>query len=136
MADHRWRRVFGVSAPKTRTAEVVDLAKVRANSRLISCRRKVTRALESNRRAVTTLFTAGVLFTKEGSRIGRDLLLAHQHLLRVDALLDRLSGARGATPPVSAARIACIYTELEGLLERTSVLTHRTGDWLEKLRRE
>ncbi|MBX5483356.1 MAG: hypothetical protein IRZ16_16165 [Myxococcaceae bacterium] len=121
---------------KPRIAEVVDLAKIRANTRLVACRKRIARAQETNKRALTRLFNAGLLFTKEGTRIGRDLLLAYQQLLRVEALLVRLSDANAPASKANAGKLAATFRELEAVLERTSALTHRTGEWLDALRSE
>lgn len=112
---------------------VVDLGQVRAKRRLLAYQNKICRALDSNRRSIGRLYATGLLFSYEGSRAGRDLLLAHQHLLKVVALLDRLR-ASPATRSPTAANAA--YRELDLLLERTGELTSRTGHYLARLRGE
>lgn len=98
---------------------------VRARARLLAYQEAVGAALAANRRTLGRLHASGTLFSREGARAGRDLLLAHQHLLRVVALLQRLAagaGSRGAS-----RRTARAYRELDRLLQRTSALTERTG---------
>jgi hypothetical protein len=64
-----------------------------------------------------------MIFTRAGARLGRDLLLAHQHLLRVGDLLARIGalgdGARGDAET--------LFDEARHLLSRTTRLTARTG---------
>ena len=57
-----------------------------------------------------------------GQRLGRDLLLAHQHLLKVGDLLARL----GERPPRRGGDAEALYAEVQGLLARTSELTARS----------
>jgi len=76
-----------------------------------------------NRKALARLFQTGLVFTRQGARLGRDLLLAHQHLLRVADLLERIA----EMPATSAEDAAALYGEAQGLLARTTELTSRTG---------
>lgn len=115
-------------------ADVVNLAEVRAVRRLSLYHARIRRVLESNRRAIGRLYTSGALFTPQGIRAGRDLLLAHQHLLRVVTLLERLTEAGDVPPPRHPAQIHGLFAELDQLLARTQALTHRTGEYLERLR--
>jgi hypothetical protein len=115
---------------------VIDLAEVRARRRVAAYQHKIARVLESNRRAISRLFSTGALFTRQGIRVGRDLLLAHQHMLRVVSLVHRLTSAADLPAPKKATDTEALFRELDDLLERTSVLTHRTGDYLAKLRME
>jgi len=120
--------------PRKLPPGVVDFVKVRSRRRVKLYESKIAKVVESNRRVIGRLFSSGALFTRQGTRVGRDLLLAHQHLLRVVSLMHRLTGA--PTPPSRrrAARPVDVFRELDELLERTSDLTHRTGDYLAKLR--
>jgi len=97
---------------------------VRARARLESCQLAIGGVLASNRRAFGRLHASGALFSPEGARAGRDLLLAHQNLLRVVALLQRLTAAAGTGGALARSRRA--YRELDRLLEHTSALTERT----------
>jgi len=114
-------------------AVVIELGKLRAQRRLLAYQKRISQALDSNRRSIGRLYTTGLIFSPEGSRAGRDLLLAHQHLLKVLALLNRL---RAAPPGLDAAAIEDAYRELDSLLEKTGELTHRTGHYLSRLRGE
>ncbi|MHB8879588.1 MAG: hypothetical protein ACYC8T_38330, partial [Myxococcaceae bacterium] len=92
--------------------------------------------LDSNRKAIGRLYTSGALFSRQGARAGRDLLLAHQHLLKVVSLLNRLGDAGEVPSPRQPAEIDAVYRELDLLLERTGELTDRTGHYLARLRGE
>lgn len=119
-----------------RGAEVVSLQEVRLDRRLAAYQARLDRVLEANKRAITRLFATGLLFTKHGTRAGRDLLLAHEHLLRVVALLGRLGNEGDVPPPRKAAEVDAIFAELDGLLDRTSELTEHTAQLLEDLGKE
>ncbi|MBX7097811.1 MAG: hypothetical protein K1X89_08870 [Myxococcaceae bacterium] len=115
---------------------VVSLNEARLERRLKHYRERLQRVMTTNRRAVGRLYTTGLLFSKEGTRAGRDLLLAHQHLLRVVTLLDRLSDQGDVPSPQKTDAVDAIFQELDQLLERTGELTHRTSAVLDSLRGE
>jgi len=100
---------------------------VRARARLLAYQEVIAEALAANRRTLGRLHASGTLFSREGARAGRDLLLAHQHLLRVVALLQRLAAGAGTRGRRAPGRTARAYRELDRLLRRTSALTERTG---------
>jgi hypothetical protein len=117
-------------------AEVVDFRAVRAQRRLSVWRQKVARVMDANRRTLGRLYSTGALFSPQGSKVGRDLLLAHQCLIKITDLLDRLSNEGEVPPPRSVEGLEKLYSELDALLDRTQVLTLRSGDFLARLRRE
>lgn len=113
--------------PRTRkaraTSPVVDFAKARSARRLRDLQARCRTVDETNRKSLVRLFQSGLVYTRQGARLGRDLLLAHQHLLRVSELLARLGEvADGA----SGGEAASLYEEAQGLLARTAELTART----------
>jgi hypothetical protein len=114
-------------------AEVVNLHDARLSRRVDAYRLRLDRVLKANKRAVTKLFTTGLIFTKHGSRAGRDLLLAHEHLLRVVALVDRLGNEGDVPAPRKPEEVDAIFLELDTLLDRTSELTEHTAQLLEEL---
>lgn len=114
-------------------AEVVSLADVRERRRLYVYRDKTERVLEANQRAISRLHDSAALFTKEGARAGRDLLLAHQHLLRVVTVLTRLADEGEVPAPRTSTEIQAAFRELDFLLEKTNVLTTRTGEYLARI---
>ncbi len=77
-----------------------------------------------NRKSLARLFQSGLVYTRQGARLGRDLLLAHQHLLRASDLLARI-----AELPVAPAdgEANALYDEAQSLLARTAELTARSG---------
>jgi hypothetical protein len=125
-----------VRPSKSHRAVVIDLARVRSQRRVQSYYRKMSRVIDSNQRALGRLFTTRAIFSREGARVGRDLLLAHQHLLRVVELLECLGRSRRAGRSAGRVDLSPVLEELDGLLERTFQLTSRTGEYLERLRME
>ena len=103
---------------------VVDLALARDARRLREFQARCRAVDELNRKSLAQLFQSGLLYTRQGSRLGRDLLLAHQHLLRVSDLLVRVGELAG---PGAAAEAEPLYDEAQDLLARTAKLTSRTG---------
>lgn len=113
--------------PRTRKAHappVVDLARARDARRLRDLQARCRAVDELNRKSLVRLFQSGLVYTRQGARLGRDLLLAHQHLLRVSDLLARITEvADGA----HASEASSLYEEAQSLLARTAELTARTG---------
>jgi hypothetical protein len=86
-------------------SQVIDLTRARDARRLEEYRDRSRVVLDTNRRALAQLFQSGLIYSRTGARLGRDLLLAHQHLLKVGDLLARLGERRRgavATPRRSA----------------------------------
>jgi hypothetical protein len=105
---------------------VVDLADARDDRRLRDYQERLRAVVETNRKALARLFQSGLIFTRSGARLGRDLLLAHQHLLKVGDLLARLGelvdGARGGRDGEAEA----LYGQVRALLARTAELSARS----------
>lgn len=114
--------------PRTRKARaappVVDLAQARDARRVRELQARCGAVDEVNRKSLGRLFQSGFVFTRQGARLGRDLLLAHQHLLRVSDLLARISELPAG---VNDAEAASLYDEAQALLARTTALTARSG---------
>jgi hypothetical protein len=89
--------------------------------------------LENNRRALGRLFQSGLIFSRQGSRLGRDLLLAHQHLLKVSDLLSRLGDVATGSGG-SACEAEELYAQVQSLLSRTTELTARSDVLLARQR--
>jgi len=115
------------------SSRVVHLSVVRARSRLDAYQQAIGAVLAANRRTFGRLHSSGTLFSPEGVRAGRDLLLAHQHLLRVVALLQRLSARTHLRGPIAVARFEGVCRELDRRLERASALAERTGTHLGRM---
>jgi hypothetical protein len=104
--------------------DVVDLAQARDARRLRDFQARCSGVDEVNRKSLARLFQTGFIYTRQGARLARDLLLAHQHLLRVGDLLARI----GELPEgAEAADAAALYDEAQSLLARTTELTARCG---------
>lgn len=109
---------------RARSSAIVDLAHARDARRLRDFRERCRSVDEVNRRALAQLFQTGVIYTRRGARLGRDLLLAHQHLLKVSDLLARIEELPDAD---ARAESSALYVEAQGLLARTSELAARCG---------
>ncbi len=101
-------------------AAVVDLADARDGRRVRELHLRLRASLERNRRAIARLFQNGLVYTRAGSRLGRELLLAHQHLLRVTDLLARIGDV-----PEPQIEASALFQEAHALLSRTAELTAR-----------
>src|SRR3954464_7702832 len=109
------------------TAEVVDLSCVRESRRREIAERRVREWLEGTRAPLSRLFATGLIFTHKGSRAARDLLRAHQSLLKTADLFARLGDSRNMS---LQGRCEELLARLDPLLARTSQLTARTGEFL------
>jgi hypothetical protein len=105
-----------------REAPVIDLARVRDERRLAEYQCRTRQVLEANKRALARLFLSGVIYSRAGSRLARDLLLAHQHLLKVGELLARL----GEMESPERFDADAVYGEVQALLSRTTALCARS----------
>ena len=103
------------------TTEVVDFAVARDARRLRDFQQRCRTVDDLNRKALARLFQTGLIYTRHGARLGRELLLAHQHLLRVSDLLMRI----GELPDASTTEASALYEEAQSLLVRTTELTAR-----------
>ena len=112
------------SRARARVSAIVDLAHARDARRLRDFQERCRAVDEVNRRALGRLFQTGVIYTRQGARLGRDLLLAHQHLLRVSDLLARIEELPDAEARSDAGEL---YVEAQSLLARTSELATRCG---------
>jgi hypothetical protein len=101
---------------------VIDLARARDERRLAEYQRRTRRELDANKGALSRLFQSGLVYSRVGSRLGRDLLLAHQHLLKVGELLSRL----GDMESPERFDAASVYDEVQALLSRTAALSARS----------
>jgi len=111
---------------------VVDLATARGDRRLREAQARLRGMADGNRRALTRLFQTGLLFTRQGTRLGRELLLAHQHLVRVADLLSRLGDP--ADRPRRDADAEAVFAQVQLLLARTADLSARSEGLLARER--
>lgn len=117
-------------------ALVVDLSSVRAQRRRDMAERRVRDAMDENRAALSRLFASGLIFTQKGARAGRDLLLAHQALLRSADLFARLVEPSARDDAALKHRAEEVFAHLDSQLARTAQLTARTGEFLSGRGRE
>ncbi|GEJ56754.1 hypothetical protein [Anaeromyxobacter diazotrophicus] len=111
---------------------MVDLAAARDDRRLRDYRSRLGTVQETNRKALARLFQSGVIFSRAGARLGRDLLLAHQHLTKVADLLGRLADLDRGLGRDSEAE--ALYAQVQSLLARTSELSARSDGLLARER--
>ncbi len=119
-----------------KTAAVVDLSLVRDSRRRELADKRVREAMDDNRAALTRLFASGLIFTQKGARAGRDLLLAHQGLLKVIDIFARLGEDHGGLDLGLKVRGEEVFARLDAQLTRTAQLTARTGEFLSNRVRE
>ena len=105
-----------------REVPVIDLARARDERRLEEYQCRTRQVLEANKRALARLFQSGVIYSRVGSRLARDLLLAHQHLLKVGDLLARF----GEMDSPERFDADAVYGEVHALLSRTTALSARS----------
>jgi hypothetical protein len=94
----------------------------------------VRAVLDDNRAALSRLFATGLIFTQKGSRAGRELLGAHQALLKVVDLFARLD--EGELDLRLKERSEEIFEQLDAQLAHAAQLTVRTGEFLANRGRE
>lgn len=119
-----------------RTAAIVDLSSVRESRRREIADKRVREAMDDNRAALSRLFASGLLFTQKGARAGRELLLAHQALLKVVDVFARMGEDGGGLDLGLKVRGEEVFARLDAQLTRTAQLTARTGEFLSGRGRE
>src|SRR6266568_1515649 len=106
-------------ARKARVAPpVVDLARARDARRLRELVARCRAVDELNRKSIAQLFHTGLVFSRAGARLGRDLLL------RVSVVLARIAELPSGA---SHGEATALYDEAHSLLARTAELTSRSG---------
>jgi hypothetical protein len=112
------------------TAAIVDLSSVRAQKKREIAERRVRSAMTDNRAALSRLFSSGLIFTQKGARAGRELLLAHQALLKIVDVFARMVEQAAREDHALKVRADEVFGSLDAQLARTASLTRRTGDFL------
>ena len=105
-----------------RETPVIELARARDARRHVEYTRRTRQVIDANKRALGRLFQSGLIYSRVGARLARDLLLAHQHLLKVADLLARL----GEVESPERFDAESVYDEVQALLARTTALTARS----------
>lgn len=107
----------------TSDCTVVDLDAVRERQRFGRFRDRVRDAVDVNRDAIDRLAASGLLYTRHGARVGRELLGARLELLRLNDALGRRERERAQD--ASAAALDALFVEIESLLEKASEIARR-----------
>ena len=115
---------------KPQLAPVVDLATARLGRKRQLAERRVRSVLDDNRGALSRLFATGLIFTQKGSRAARELLGAHQALLKVADVFARMNDGDESPGLRLKLRGEDLFVHLEAQLARTASLTARTGEFL------
>ena len=115
-----------VAALSRASSAVVDLADVRDGRRRRELQLRLRATVERNKRAIAKLFQSGAVYTRSGARLGRELLLAHQHLLKVGDLLARIEEGGGG----DEAEVGALERQVVAVLERTRELYARSDGLL------
>lgn len=105
--------------------QVVNLGAARELLRLRRYRERVDAITGSNRRALNRLFESGMVFTRSGSKAGRDLLRAHQNLLKVADLLGRTEEHFRDGAGMEPEELESLFRQLDEMLDQSSVLARR-----------
>lgn len=110
---------------------VVDFGAAREARRLRDLEGRCRVADELNRKSLAHLFGSGLLYTRQGARLGRELLLAHQLTFRVWEILAALAGPEDAAPakrtgPADSTGTAKLAREATVLLGKIAELTARS----------
>jgi hypothetical protein len=101
---------------------VIDLGRARDARRLRDVQHRSAQVLDANKRALARLFQSGAIYSRAGARLARELLSAHQGLMRATDLLAKLGQRQAAE-----ARVADeVYEEIQALLARTAALGARS----------
>jgi hypothetical protein len=101
---------------------VIDLGRARDARRLRDVQRRSAQVLDANKRALARLFQSGAIYSRAGARLARDLLAAHQSLMRASDLLAKLGQRQAAEPRIADE----VYDEIQALLARTAALGARS----------
>lgn len=103
------------------SSAVVDLAHARDARRLRELDERCQSIDEGARRIVSRLFQCGAIFTRQGTRLAREVLRSHQQLLRAAALIGRASELDAFAPEECDA----LYQEAASLVERSTLILAR-----------
>jgi hypothetical protein len=101
---------------------IIDLGRARDARRLRDTQVRSAQVLDANKRALARLFQSGAIYSRAGARLARELLAAHQSLMRASDLLAKL-GQR----PAAESRVGDeVFDEIQALLARTAALGARS----------
>jgi len=106
-------------------ADVIDFDAARERRLLLRYRERAQAVLLQNKEALQKLYETGMIFTRHGTRVGRELLEAHRHLLKV---VDMVKKAPKSDEEGTLGRLIegeALFGRIEKLLEKTSAITQK-----------
>src|SRR5262245_27382155 len=111
-----------VEAPSTSgiDADVIDFGTARERQRLIRYRERAQSVLAQNRGAIQRLYETGLIFTRHGTRVGRDLLQIQQHLLKAVDILNRAPRSDDEGFEGRLIEGEALFVQVEELLKKTA----------------
>ncbi len=112
------------SKERERSAPVVDLAVIRQARRRDELLAGLARAQDGNRQAVARLVHSNLLWTRRGSRTGRQLLANWERLVEETDRLKRLEGPA----PVDGPWTEPLFEAVEALLRKSEQLASRSAE--------
>ncbi len=110
-----------VHRPTKRLATVVDLNQFRERLQLSCYRVQLEEKLALHRAALKSLFDSGLVYTRHGSRVARELLQAQQMLMRAKDLV----ASEARLPSCGEAVLAKLRGEIDTLVARAGVTATR-----------
>ncbi len=110
-----------VHPTKRRSAVVVDLGQFREQLQRANCRQRIEETLSLHRDALRGVFESGLVYTRRGSRVARELLQSQQMLMRAKDLLAR----EARLPVCGEAVLQKLRQDVDELLERASATAKR-----------
>ena len=106
-------------------AAVIDFGVARERQRLTRYRARAQSVLAQNRAALQRLYETGLIFTRHGTRVGRDLLQIQQHLLKAVDILNRAPKSDDEGFEGRLVEGEALFVQVEELLKKTAALTER-----------
>ena len=106
-------------------ADVVDFSTARERQRLIRYRERAQSVLTQNRAALQRMYESGLIYTRHGARVGRDLLQIQTHMLKVVDMLNRAPRTDDDGVEGHLIEGEALFAKVEALLEKSAALTER-----------
>jgi hypothetical protein len=111
--------------PGGNEAAVIDFGTARERQRVARYRTRAQSLLTQNRSALQRLYETGLIFTRHGTRVGRDLLQIQQHLLKAVDILNRAPKSDDEGFEGRLIEGEALFVQVEELLKKTTTLTER-----------
>jgi hypothetical protein len=114
-----------IAPPVCGEADVIDFSTAKERQRLCRYRERAQSVLAQNRSALQRLYETGLIFTRHGTRVGRDLLQIQQHLLKAVDILNRAPRSDDEGFEGRLIEGEALFVQVEELLKKTATLTER-----------